>query len=373
MTAPVLQITGMSAIFTPVTFRCGRSAHNRVALAPLTNQLSHDDGTLSADEQAWLVRRARGGFAIVETCAAHVSEDGKGFVGQLGVWGDHQLPGLTQLAAELAEHDALGLVQLYHGGVRSPSALTGQQPWSASSFDEDKPDFERPRPATDADLERVHADFLAAARRSHQAGFAGVELHAAHGYLFSQFLSSAMNTRDDAWGGSLANRARLLRTVTRSLRAACPAPFILGVRLSPEDYGHARGLDLDESIQLAAWLAEDGVDFVHLSLWDAHRNTAKYPDQHAVPLFRRAVPDDVRIIVAGKLWTLADAEAMLDRGADLVALGRAAILNPDWPRLAAAADFTPERGPLTRAELHARAIADRFVTYLERFKLVRED
>jgi len=369
----MLQVAGMSAIFTPVTFRCGTSAHNRIALAPLTNQQSHDDGTLSADEHAWLVRRARGGFAIVETCAAHVSEDGKGFAGQLGVWGDHQLEGLTKLATDLADHHALGLVQLYHGGVRSPSALTGQQPWSASSFDEDKPDFERPRPATQADLERVHADFVAAARRSLQAGFAGVELHAAHGYLFSQFLSSVMNTRDDDWGGSLANRARLLRTVTRSVRAACPAPFILGVRLSPEDFGHARGLDLDETIELAAWLAEDGVDFVHLSLWDAHRNTAKYPDQHAIPLFRRALPDAVRIVVAGKLWTRPDADAMLDRGADLVALGRAGILNPDWPRRAAADDYDPERGPLTRAELHALAIGDSFIAYLERFKLVRDD
>ncbi len=362
-----------SSLFTPISFRCGRSAAHRVALAPLTNQQSHDDGTLSADEHAWLLRRAAGGFAVVETCAAHVSQDGKGFDGQLGVWGDHQLPGLTRLAGDLERRGALGLVQLYHGGVRSPSALTGQQPWSASSFDEARPDFERPRPATVADIERAHADFVAAARRSQRAGFAGVELHAAHGYLFSQFLSGVMNTRDDEWGGSLANRARLLRDVARSVRAACPAPFVLGVRLSPEDFGHARGLDLDESIELATWLAEDGVDFVHLSLWDVHRNTAKYPDQHAIPLFRRALPEAVRIIVAGKLWTRDDAEAMLDKGADLVALGRAAILNPDWPRLVQAGDFAPERGPMTRAELHARAISDRFITYLERFKLVRED
>ena len=361
----------MASISSPITFRGGQSAHSRIALAPLTNQQSHDDGTLSDDEHAWLVRRAAGGFAIVETCAAHVSQDGKGFAGQLGVWGDHQLPGLTRLATDLAAHGALPLVQLYHGGVRSPSALTGQQPWSASSFDEAKPDFERPRPATAADLARVHADFVAAAQRSARAGFAGVELHAAHGYLFSQFLSSEMNTRDDEWGGSLANRARLLRDVARSVRAACPAPFILGVRLSPEDFGHARGLDLDESLEVAAWLAEDGVDFVHLSLWDVHRNTAKYPDQHAVPLFRRVLPDDVRIIVAGKLWTRDDAEAMLGRGADIVALGRSAILNPDWPKQIEDPGFTPERGPLTRAELHALAISDGFVTYLERFKLVQ--
>ncbi len=356
-----------SSLFTPITFRSGAVASNRLALAPLTNQQSHDDGTLSDAERLWLERRAAGGFGLVETCAAHVSEDGKGFDGQLGVWGDHQLPGLRALAAGLAARGALGLVQLYHGGVRSPSRLIGQQPWSASSFDEAREGFERPRPATDADLERVHRDFVAAAMRARTAGFAGVELHGAHGYLFSQFLSRTMNLRSDGWGGALNNRARLLREVTRAVRAECPAPFLLGVRLSPEDFGHAHGLDLDESLQVAAWLAEDGVDYVHLSLWDVRRNTAKRPQEHAIPLFRAAVPDAVRIVVAGKIWTPADAAAQIDRGADLVALGRSAILNPDWPRRAVDPDFTPERGPLTRAQLHDRAISDAFVDYLGRF------
>jgi 2,4-dienoyl-CoA reductase-like NADH-dependent reductase (Old Yellow Enzyme family) len=142
----------------PVTFRGGTTAANRCWLAPLTN---HAERTTTARsrtlERLWLERRAAGGFGLVETCAAHVSEDGKGFDGQLGVWGDHQLPGLRALAAGLAARGALGLVQLYHGGVRSPSRLIGQQPWSASSFDEAREGFERPRPATDADLERAIA------------------------------------------------------------------------------------------------------------------------------------------------------------------------------------------------------------------------
>jgi len=362
-----------ASLLSPISFPCGAVARNRVALAPLTNQQSHDDGTLSGDEHRWLVRRAAGGFGLVETCAAHVSADGKGFAGQLGVWGDHHLPGLRRLAADLADHGALGLVQLYHGGARCPSKHTGQQPWSASSFDEPRPGFERPRPATAADLERVQHDFLAAARRSQAAGFAGVELHAAHGYLFSQFLSRTMNRRDDDWGGPLVNRARLLRQVARAVRAACPAPFIVGVRLSPEDFGFAHGLDLDESLQVAAWLAEDGLDFVHLSLWDVRRNTAARPQAHATPLFRAALPAAVRILVAGKIWSPADAEAELERGADLVALGRAAILNPDWPQRAARPDFAPERGPLSPAELGALAISDTFVAYLRQFpNMVRD-
>ena len=363
----------MTSLATPITFRSGATAHNRLALAPLTNQQSHADGTISGDEHDWLVRRAAGGFAVVFTCAAHVSPDGQGFPGQLGVWGDHQLPGLTRLAADLASHGALGMVQLYHGGVRSPSALTGLQPLSASAFDEPQPGFERPRPATAADLARIHADFVAAARRCAAAGFAGVELHAAHGYLFSQFQSRTINQRDDDWGGSLANRARLLRDVARSVRAACPAPFTVGVRLSPEDFGHAHGIDIDDTVQIARWLADDGLDFVHISLWDGRKQSNKYPDRHPLALFRPALPAEVPILAAGKVWTRDDAEALRDHGADIIALGRAAILNPDWPRQALAGPFDPERGPLTRTQYNAIAVGDRFVDYLHRFKLVRED
>lgn len=356
-------------LFTPIRFRCGAVAPGRICLAPLTNLQSDDgDGTLSADEQRWLERRAEGGFAIVETCAAHVSEDGKGFDGQLGVWGDHQLPRLAELATGLSQRGALGIVQLYHGGVRAPSRLTGRQPWSASAFHEDRPGFEAPRAASEADIAGAIEAFVAGAVRSHRAGFAGVELHAAHGYLLSQFLSRTMNLRDDAWGGEIDGRARLVRTIAQRIRAAVPASFVLGARISPEDFGYARGLDLDESLQVARWLAEDGCDFVHLSLWDATRNTLKRPGEHAVPLFRAALPPEVKIIVAGGVWTPAEALAPIVRGADMVALGKAGILNPDWPKLAREPGFSPERGPLTPAELRARAIGERFVTYLRRFK-----
>src|SRR5690606_35508424 len=110
--------------------------------------------------------------------------------------------------------------------------------------------------------------FRDAAVRARRAGFDGVELHGAHGYLLSQFLSATMNRREDAWGGSFENRARLMREVVRAVRAAVPASFLVGVRLSPEDYFTARGLDLDENVTLAGLLADDGMDFLHLSLWD---------------------------------------------------------------------------------------------------------
>jgi len=147
-----------------------------------------------------------------------------------------------------------------------------------------------------------------------------------------------MNLRDDGWGGELAGRARLIREVTRAVRARCGARFTLGVRLSLEDFGQARGLDLDESLTVAGWLVEDGVDFLHISLWDVARMTTKRPDVHPLALVRAVVPADVAVLTAGKIWSAADAAQALAHGADVVALGRSGILDPDWPRKVRAGD-----------------------------------
>ena len=328
----------------------------------MTNSQSHDDGTLSDDELRWLEMRAAGGFGVVSTCAAHVAKDGQGWRGELGVFGDEHLPGLRRLAAAIRAHGALPIAQIFHGGLRADRALTGERPWSASEADDG------PRAATADDLARIVRQFADAAGRALEAGMAGVEIHGAHGYLLTQFLSAVENRRTDAWGGSLENRARLLRDVTRAVRARVPKSFVVGVRISPEDFGNAKGLDLDESLEVARGLVDDGIDYLHLSLWTASDNTKKRPDTHPLPLFRAAVPADVPLFVAGKIWTIAEAERMLELGADVVALGRAAIANPDWPAHAAEPGWEPKRPPLTVAELRARGLSAGFVEYMRRWK-----
>lgn len=351
-----------------LTFPNGAASRNRVWLAPLTNKSSNADGTLSDDELRFLRMRAEGGFGIVETCASHVAKDGQAWPGQLACFDDAHLPGLTRLAGAIASAGAIGLVQLFHGGVRADTALTGERTWSASEFTEDKPGFVPPRAATEGDLARVLDQFTAAAKRAEKAGFAGVELHGAHGYLLSQFLSATMNVRTDAWGGDLAGRARLIREAMRRVRAATNAKFLVGVRLSPEDFGQARGLDLDETIQVAKWLAEDGASFVHLSLWTAEKNTKKYPEKHALPLFREALPREVPIVAAGSIWTARDAAAILDKGADAIALGKAAILNPDWPTHLGDPAWEPKRPPVGIEELRARGLGPTFAEYMRGWK-----
>lgn len=351
----------MTSLFDPLVFRTGLSAKNRVLLAPMTNQQSHEDGTLSDQELAWLASRADGGFGAVITCAAHVAKDGQGWPGELGVFDDAHVPGLARLADALRARGAASIVQIFHGGLRADVTVSGAPAWSAS-------DDEGARPATEEDLSRVVGQFAAAAARAEAAGVDGVEIHGAHGYLLTQFLSATQNRRRDRWGGALEGRARLIREVTRAVRARTKPSFTVGVRLSPEDFGNAKGLDLDESLQTARWLADDGADFIHASLWRADLPTTKRPDEHAVPLFRAALPRDVKLLAAGAVWTRAEAERLLSLGADGVALGRSAIVNPDWPLRAADHGWSPRRPPVTIDELCARGLGLRFAEYMRRWK-----
>jgi len=350
-----------SSLFEPLLFRTGLSAHNRIVLAPLTNMQSHPDGSLGDDELRWLTSRADGGYGVVMTCAAHVARDGQGWPGELGVFDDRLLPGLTRLASALRVRGAVSMVQIFHGGVRADPKLTGVSPWSASAG-------EGAREATEEDIQRVIGQFADAAERSRAAGFDGVEIHGAHGYLFTQFLSATQNRRADRWGGPLDHRARLVRETLREIRRRVGPTFTVGVRLSPEDFGNARGLDLDESLQVAQWLAEDGADFIHLSLWQSLVHTAKRPDAFAIPLFRAVLPSAVTVLAAGSIWTRAEAEQVMALGADAVVLGRSAIVNADWPRRAVDPAWTPRRPPVTVEELQASGLSPTFANYMRRFK-----
>lgn len=354
----------MSTLHTPLTFRSGLTLANRTALAPMTNLQSQADGTLGEDELRWLLRRATGGFGLLETCAAYVSEDGKSWPGELGVHSDAMLPGLTRLASELQRAGAPALVQIFHGGARADVSLAGH-PWSASANEADPA---KPRAATEEDIHRTIRAFVDAAVRARKAGFAGVEIHGAHGYLPCQFLSRVQNTRADAWGGSFENRARFLRTITREVRSAVGDAFCVGVRLSLEDFGQAVGMDLDEGLTLARQLVDDGAEFIHASLWDCARMTTKRPAEHAIALVRAALPADVRLIVAGKIWSRADADVALARGADVVALGRVALAHPEWPKLAADSAYAPAGPPFSAEALRAADLSEGFVNYMRRWK-----
>lgn len=349
----------MTDLFDQVAFLHGPEARNRFVLAPLTNTQSHSDGTLSDDELAWLSRRAQGGFGVVMTCASHVQPQGQGFPGQLGIFSDRHLPGLARLAQAIKGEGSVALVQLHHAGMRSPAELIGTQPQAPSEI---------PRKGARAlsrdEVKQLVVDFVSAARRAERAGFDGVEVHGAHGYIISQFLSPEINQRTDDYGGSLENRARLLFEIVAGIRANCRPGFHVAVRLSPERFGQR----LAEACSVAERLLAGGqIDLLDMSLWDVDKEPEEeeFRGRALMSYFTELERGRVRLAVAGRINGGEDARRVLEAGADLVIVGRSAILHHDFPqRVQADPDFRAVSLPVSEDYLRGEAVGPAFVRYL---------
>lgn len=353
----------MTSLHDTMTLAHGPAWKNRFMLAPLTNHQSHDDGTLSDEEFHWLTKRAEGGFGMVMTCASHVQAVGRGFPGQLGCFDDKHIPGLTRLAAEIRKHGAVSCVQLHHAGIRSPEKLIGGQPVGPSDHADTKS-----RALTTGEVERLRDDFIAAAVRVEKAGFDGVELHGAHGYILCAFLSPETNQRTDQYGGTPENRARLLLEIIDGVRVKTRKDFQLGVRLSPERFG----LITPEIVALAQRLMTGGkIDYLDMSLWDVFKEPedAALKGRSLMSLFTELRRGNVRLGAAGKIYTAADAAKMVELGLDFAILGRAAILHHDFPKRAKAdPQFKPHALPVTAEYLAAEGLSPTFVGYMRNWK-----
>lgn len=351
-----------STLSDPLDLGAGWRMKNRLMLAPLTNLQSHPDGRLSEDEFRWLTYRAEGGFGLTMTCAAHVQRVGQGFPGQLGVWSDDHLEGLSRLATAIHSHDSLSTVQLHHAGARSPKEIVGQP--VAPSDDAETGS----RALTTPEVEQLRDDFIAAAVRCQRAGFNGVEVHGAHGYILAQFLSPELNRRDDRYGGSLEGRARLIIEILEGIRSACGERFLLGLRLSPERFG----LKLAEIIELAGEIMRRRlIDYLDMSLWDVGKEPEEetFKGRTLMSYFTDLDRGPVRLGVAGKINSSARAQQVLDDGADFALIGRAAILHHDFPgRAIADPGFVQHALPVSRQYLTEERLGPAFIGYLQTWK-----
>ena len=337
----------------------GPSWANRITLAPLTNWQSHADGKLGEDEYRWLTMRAAGGFSMTMTCAAHVQAPGQGFPGQLGAWSDAHLPGLSRLADGIRAGGSVSCLQLQHSGLRADTQLTGEgavAPWDDAASGA--------RALSSAEVQRLIDDFIAAARRAERAGFNGVELHGAHGYLLAQFLDGENNQRGDGWGGAFEHRTRILYSLIDGVRAATGADFQLGLRLSPERFG----INMPESLALAQQVLADGkLDYLDMSLWDCFKppQHPAYVDRPLIDHFAALPRGNTRLGVAGKIMDAATARRCLAHGVDFVLIGRGAMLHHDFARRALAdPDFSCTARPVSRAHLQAEGLGPAFLQYV---------
>ena len=353
----------MKDLFQPLTFSCGTILKNRFMLAPLTNTQSHTDGKLSDDEYRWLIMRAQGGFGLTMTCAAHVQAIGQGFPGQLGIFSDDHLEGLSKLASGIKSENSLAVVQLHHAGMRSPVDLIGQAPVCPS----DHTDTNSVGLSSEGVKELIE-DFICGAERAEKAGFDGVEIHGAHGYILAQFLSGTINQRQDEFGGCIENRMRPIPALIDGIRARCRPDFLLGLRLSPERFD----VHLPDIVEVAKNVLSAGkIDFLDMSLWDSFKEPEDqaFKGRTLLSYFTELKRGNVALGIAGKLRNPEEVNQAMAADIDFVMLGRAAILHHDFPRqMKTDPNFTPIKNPVSADHLRKEGLGEAFITYMSGWK-----
>jgi 2,4-dienoyl-CoA reductase-like NADH-dependent reductase (Old Yellow Enzyme family) len=347
---------------TPVRFPCGAVMKNRFMLAPMTNTQSFKDGQLSDDEFRWLTMRAKGHFGLVMTCASHVQFVGKGFPGQLGIYSDRHIPGHKRLSSSVKSYGSLAVIQLHHAGMRSPSELIQQPPVCPS-----KNEKHGARGLSSEEIIQLKDDFISAAIRAKKSGYDGVEIHGAHGYIITQFLSENINRRTDRYGGSLKNRSCLLFEIVDGIRASCGDDFLLGVRLSPERFG----MDISEIKQVCKRLIDENkIDFLDISLWDIYKlpEEKAYQDKSLLDHFTGLDLKNVLLTVAGNIRNGDDVRNALDSGIDFVTIGRSAILHHDFPiKIIENSNFKAKETPVSKDYLSREGLGKEFINYMRKW------
>ncbi|WP_448096450.1 NADH:flavin oxidoreductase [Luteibacter yeojuensis] len=348
----------VSDLFKPLTLMHGPAMRNRFMLAPLTNQQSGLDGHPSIYDQNWIRQVAEGGYALIQTGAATVEAGGIGFARQLGVHNDSLMVGLREMAASIRGGGALSAVQLHHAGHRARREVGGV-PAPASSRT-----LSGIQALTTEQVERIRDSFIAAARRAELAGFDGVALHGAFGWILSEFMSPLLNDRDDKYGATVENRARLTIEVIEGIRKATGPDFQIGWRLSVERYG----LQLEELREITACILDrELIDYLDLALWDSAQivQQGTYRGKSLLSVFTNIPRKRVRVGTAGKIMGAQRAAQLLDEGCDFVLIGRAGILQSDFPlQVRDNPIYDSPRLPVTADYLRRGGLSERFINHM---------
>jgi len=330
-------------VWSPFRFNCGREIAHRFVMAPLTTDSSNQDGTVTEDELEFVRRRAAGGFGAAISSAAYVEQDGRSWQG-IGATQDGHLPGLHRLAEAMRAAGGLAILQIYDGGRIAKPELTGEQclraPSAVASL---RPGAKTPRAMTANEVEGLIASFRKAASLARKAGFDGVEIHGANHYAVHQFFSPRANHRVDHWGGTLSKRMNFPLAVAQAVRDALGPKLIAGFRITPFE-AEPDGYTLEDAKLLCNELAALDLDYISVSL-DDYRNSrpmretriysgpveqANTPAESPITEFARVIAGRCALMASGGIKTCLDAEGAIKMGADLVAVGRAVVVDPEW-------------------------------------------
>ncbi|MFE2547136.1 NADH:flavin oxidoreductase/NADH oxidase [Streptomyces sp. NPDC059355] len=352
--APIAPATHAEALFAPFALR-SVTAPNRVWMAPMCQYVAEASGPDAGVAHAWhfahYAARAVGGTGLILQEATAVSPEGRISPYDLGIWNDAQVEALRPITSFIKAQGAVPGIQIAHAGRK---ASTGR-PWEGGGYVSPEaggwlPSAPSPVPfaegdpvpheLTAAEIHEITGQFAAAARRALAAGYEVVEIHGAHGYLIGQFLSSQINRRTDAYGGSFENRARLALEVVDAVRAVWPEELPLFFRISATDWLEETGWTSEDTVRLAALLQGRGVDLLDVSTG----GMAPKADIPAAPGFQVPFAAEVKartglpVAAVGLITEPGQAGGILADGqADAVLLGRELLRDPYWARTAAAA------------------------------------
>lgn len=336
-------------LFAPLQLTDGIVIRNRIAMAPMTTWAANDDLTISDAEDTYYRRRV-GGVGLVLTGCTQVTPNGIGFTHEFAATDDRYIESLRKLAVAAKSGGAAAVLQIFHAGSKAlPQLIPDGDVISASAVPTTASGFapaQTPRALTEAEIEAIIRAFGETTRRAIAAGFDGVELHGAHGFLIQQFFSPATNQRNDDWGGTTEKRLRfavsVVAEVKRVIAEYADRPFILGYRISPEEAGE-QGYRIADSLHLIDHLMDAGIDYIHASLADA-LNDRPMDEPEGARIIERIVihvAKRIPVIAAGGIRTPQLAVEALELGLDLVAVGHGLVINPNWVELAHA-DRTDE-------------------------------
>lgn len=316
-------------LFQTYTLNNGVTIKNRLVVAPMTHFGSQADGLISDQERTFLSNRA-GDMGMFITAATLVQKDGKAFHGQPEATGEHCLDSLKETAQILQQQGAKAILQIHHGGSKAiDELLDGLDKISASASE-----AEHAREATAEEVEALIASYAQAADLALRAGFDGVEIHGANGYLIQQFYSAQSNRRNDQWGSSLENRMRFPLAVIDAVVAVREKhqrnDFIIGYRFSPEEPGDD-GLTMTETGALIDALVQKPLQYLHVSLWEFDKKIRRGGDtaQTRIQFIHERINGKLPLIGVGNLFTADQILAAYETGwAEFIALGKTVMINP---------------------------------------------
>jgi 2,4-dienoyl-CoA reductase-like NADH-dependent reductase (Old Yellow Enzyme family)/thioredoxin reductase len=358
-------------------FRLGNVVLKNRFLMPAIGTEYADRGYVTERMIRYYERRAEGGVGLIQVEFCAVAANGASNHNQVRIDHDDFVPGLSELVRRVHVYDVPIVLQLAHAGRQMSVKMSGNQPVAPSAVP--CPLIkDMPRALTTAEVKLVIEQFVEGARRAKRAGFVGVQLHGAHGYLFHQFVSPLSNFRTDEYGGSWENRVRFPLEVVQKIREEVGQRFLIGYKISAKEY-FEDGLNLDDSTALAQLLQDVGLDYLEVSSGTyAHMQHMVQPmlfeRGYLVP-FAAHMKRRLRIpvVAVGRINNPETAETVLRNGdADIVAVGRGLLADPDFPRKALKGQWEDIRQCVACNECMSLAFRQRDVACLINPELSRE-